>query len=339
MILLIAMTLSTPAVLAQARTTEASAPQGVGPAAVQDLDTVVVSGKAPGPGLWRVANPEGHVLWVLGTLSPVPAAVEWDSSRIKSLVAHADEVLWEPYYQVEVDTGFFGQLRLGYGMWRAQQNPGRRTLAEVLPRPLHARWTAARQRLLPREGRLERARPIVAAQALMDAALESRGMTDAETLLAPILGTIRCEEVPMRAPQVRVELTAKVAKQAIDALRNTALDDIACLEATLDAIDHDLPRMITNANAWSTGQLDRVHFEALARRRARCTDAMTNAEFARAHGLPDIRASIAARWMEEARSALARNRTTLAIVALEDLIGPDGYAARLASLGYEVKSP
>src|SRR5687768_1077919 len=39
------------------------------------LDTVVVSGKQPGPGLWKVSN-DDHVMWVLGTISPLPKRME-----------------------------------------------------------------------------------------------------------------------------------------------------------------------------------------------------------------------------------------------------------------------
>jgi hypothetical protein len=306
---------------------------------VQTLDTVVVSGRAPGPGLWRVGGQDGRVLWVLGVLSPVPAGMDWDSTRVAALVARADEVLWEPYYTVDVDTGFFGRLRLGYGMWRARGNPGGRTLGDVLPEPLYRRWSRARERLLPRDGGVERDRPIVAAAALLDAAIADAGMTGRDRVLAPVLEAVEAHDVPVRTPGVEVELPPGVAKQAVRALRATSLDDVACLEATLDAIDNDLPRMITNANAWAAGRLDRIRFDDLERRRALCTDALTNARFAREHGIPDIRASIADRWLAEARSALDRNTVTVAVVSLADLVGPEGYVARLETLGYEVRRP
>ena len=41
------------------------------PADVPLLAPVVVSGVVTGPGLWKVSK-DGHVLWVLGTLSPLP---------------------------------------------------------------------------------------------------------------------------------------------------------------------------------------------------------------------------------------------------------------------------
>ena len=39
--------------------------------------TVVVSGKRPGPGLWKVSK-DGHVMWVFALYSPLPQKMEWD---------------------------------------------------------------------------------------------------------------------------------------------------------------------------------------------------------------------------------------------------------------------
>ena len=43
--------------------------------------------------------------------------------------------------------------------------------------------------------------------------------------------------------------------------------------------------------------------------------------------------------MQEAEAALKRNRTTVAVVPLENMLGPNGYAAKLRAKGYEVSNP
>lgn len=37
--------------------------------------TVVVEGRRPGPGVWKVSK-DGHVMWVFGTYSPLPQKME-----------------------------------------------------------------------------------------------------------------------------------------------------------------------------------------------------------------------------------------------------------------------
>lgn len=100
---------------------------------------------------------------------------------------------------------------------------------------------------------------------------------------------------------------------------------------------HDALRR--SAGPWATGDLGRVSFDHLRRRDAACADALTNSRAAEEYGLPDIRASIAARWLEEAERVLATNGSTLSVVPLQDLAGPEGYLEALRARGYAVEAP
>jgi hypothetical protein len=42
-----------------------------------ELDQVLVTGEQPGPGLWKVSK-DDHVLWILGTLAPLPQKMSSD---------------------------------------------------------------------------------------------------------------------------------------------------------------------------------------------------------------------------------------------------------------------
>ena len=97
--------------------------------------------------------------------------------------------------------------------------------------------------------------------------------------------------------------------------------------------------MITNANAWATGDLERINFAQIQRRDRACSDVFSNNEVSRKYGLPNISLSIQNRFMQEAEAALKRNRTTVAVVPLENMLGPNGYAAKLRAKGYEVSNP
>jgi len=57
---------------------------------VVDLAPVVVSGVQPGPGMWRVTSAHGNVLWILGTVSPLPARLDWRADEVKAVIASAD---------------------------------------------------------------------------------------------------------------------------------------------------------------------------------------------------------------------------------------------------------
>ena len=303
------------------------------------LDAVVVTGNVAGPGLWHVYRDDTHDLWIMGTLSPRPAGIEWDASEVRSLVAASQEVLWAPGYGIDVKANLLRQAALGIGLLRARKNPDGKSLKDVLPPDLHARWLQARARYLPRDSGVERMRPIVAAQELFEAAVKRARLSDKPIVYPAVEDTIEQNGVKSTFPRVEVRLSNEQAKAAVADVRRMQLDDQECLAATIDAVQTDIPQMVANANAWAHGQVADIRFSALQRRDAACADAMMKPEFAARYGLPSIQDSIAALWVSEARAALARNASTVAFVPMQNLIGPGNYLDRLRAQGYTVSGP
>ncbi len=303
---------------------------------IVNLDAVTVSGAQPGPGLWRVSKGD-HNLWILGSLSPLPSDITWNAESVVDLVGESQEVLWRPSFIVGADVGFFRKISLGYGMLRAQKNPDGATLEDVLSSDLYARWADAKKRYLPRDRSIERKRPIVAAGELFSAAIREAGLGGSKVIYPPIAAVITAKSIKETKPKVTVTITDPAG--ALKDVRRMSLNDSACLEATLDAIDQVLPRMVTNGNAWATGNLERISFAQLERRNNTCSDVFSNGEFSRKWGIPDIRVSLMNKWLEAAETALANNVTSFAVLPLEDVVRADGYAARLRAAGYEVDAP
>lgn len=59
------------------------------------LQTVTVTGLDAGPALWKVSK-DGHVMWVLGTLAPLPKGAKWRSARVEQAIARSQELLEPP---------------------------------------------------------------------------------------------------------------------------------------------------------------------------------------------------------------------------------------------------
>jgi len=122
---------------------------------VIDLAPVVVSGEQPGPGMWQVRNSAGHTLWILGTVSPLPAKLEWRADEVQAVIGSAQEVLGSPGWGLDAAVGFFGRLTLVPSALKAARDPDGRTLREVLPPDLYARWAQLKQRHIGRDGGIE----------------------------------------------------------------------------------------------------------------------------------------------------------------------------------------
>jgi hypothetical protein len=303
------------------------------------LETVVVTGRVTGPGLWQVSRNDDHDLWIMGTLNPLPARMEWDSKTVRELVSGATEVLWAPGYSVDVKANIVQQAILGFNYLRAQKNPDGKSLKEVLAPSLYARWHVVKSIYMPRNSSVERKRPLVAAQELFDAAIKKAQLSDKPIVYPALQPTIEAAGIRSNYPKVEIAVTSGAAKAALSDVRRMRLDDAKCLEATLDAIEGDIPRMVANANAWAQGEVERISFASLAKRNSLCSDAMMNADFSAKYGLPNIQRSIADLWLKEAESALSRNPVTVAFVPMEQLVGPNSYLDALRAKGYTVSGP
>src|SRR5690606_17326222 len=98
---------------------------------IVDLDAMVVSGVQPGPGLWRVSGDQGHVLYILGTQSPLPRDMQWEAAEVRQVLAEADAILGAPGVSVSADVGLLRGLALVPAAMRAQRNSGGETLEEL----------------------------------------------------------------------------------------------------------------------------------------------------------------------------------------------------------------
>lgn len=315
-----------------------SSPRDIESPASTLLDTVVVSGQSQGPGLWQVNNGEKE-MFILGTLSPLPSEIEWQTGNLRQLVSISQEVLWEPYYTVDVQTGFLRRLTLGYGMLKASKNPEGKTLRDVLPPDTYGRWIRMRDRYLPNERDIEKKRPVIAAEKLFEAAILVHGLSNRRIWAQPIRETTQTYGIKSTPLQVEVRIDANTAKELLKEAQNITLTDTNCLEATMDAIEEDLPHMITNANAWSNGEMKRINFSKIQRREHACADVLSNNEISLRYNIPNITQSIQRLFIQEAERALTRNQTTIAVVSLQNLVGPNGYASQLRAKGYEVIEP
>ena len=100
--------------------------------AARELDSVVVTGAQPGPGLWKVSK-GGHELWILGTVSPLPRGIEWKSDQVRGVLEQADQFLGPPGVVVDADVGLFRGMLLLPSALKATRNPDGKTLQEILP--------------------------------------------------------------------------------------------------------------------------------------------------------------------------------------------------------------
>ncbi|MDE2261275.1 MAG: TraB/GumN family protein [Gammaproteobacteria bacterium] len=290
---------------------------------------IVISGRYRGPKLWRVSK-DGHALWLLGTVTPLPKRMVWQTEDIQRLLRETQEVI--PAWP-SVGIGFhpFTALHL-YALWReAQTNPDHLPLSAVLPPDLYARFSALKLRFAPRDRRIEQLRPILAARQLYDEALAGSDLTPHNDIQRTVLRLARQESVAIHQDKLLV-------KDPVDVMRDLThiprAAEIACLRSVVVRLETDIGPMQARARAWALGDVALLRRLPHTDNRTTCLDAVSGSARVRA-----LVQQAQQDWMSAAVQGLERNRTTLALQSMDLLLGPDGTLATLKRMGYQVEGP
>jgi hypothetical protein len=320
----------------QAEQQTAPAPEGV-PA------QIVVSGRRPGPGLWKVAKGE-HVMWVFGLYSPLPQKMEWDAGRVERLVAQSQAVLLPP--SAEAHVGFLKGLTLLPQLPRLigiRNNPDGATLHDVLPADVYARWIVMKTKYLTmKDGRedkdLERQRPIFVAERLRSAGMSKSGLSSSGEVREQIVQLARKNKVKLTSSGFEMPLDN--VGQAITDFKQARLNDVACFTKTLDSLDEDIDAMQVRANAWANGNIAEIQGLNYLEREDACNEAILGSSMAQ--NSPDLRSMrerLGESWLKAAEQSLADNAVTFAMLEMKNIADPKGYLAALQARGYTVESP
>ncbi len=298
------------------------------------LEEVLVTGEQPGPGLWKVTKGD-HVLWMLGTLSPLPKEMTWRSRQVAEIIQHADRVTLggvdiKPIYSAPLLLRYMGTRKL----------PNKAALKQSLPADLYARFNALRDRYAPGDKGIEKLRPSEAIKTLYYKALSSEGLSqddvsnDAVERLA--------KEHDLDPVKVRVKVESAEMKAWMEEQDEIRLDvEVACAAAQLDWLENSLRDMKLQANAWATGDLTALR-TLFDERRKRSDTASAKACFDGTSSMPlstNMGAKLEAAWRSEVETSLTKHRATLALMDIGHLLDSAGLLASFRSRGYEVHEP
>ena len=322
------MVLCTPAAWAQA-----APPSATGHRAATELAAVTVTGPQPGPSLWRV-NKADHVLWILGSVSPLPKGMVWRSDDVDATIAESQVVLGSPYATVKV--GFFKSLAILPSLIGVRNNPDHVTLKQELPAAVYARWLPLKARYLGNGKAVEKRRPSIVASELYRAAIDQSGLTDKRMLGSAVARAAKRHG--LKVQQVVYYLPLNNVHAFIKDFKHSPMQDAACLDQTLTLVDTDMDTMKARANAWAVGDVNALRKLPLVDLEV-CSLQRTAPELLRKYHWTDVDAQVKALWLKTAEAALTNNKVSFATLPISNLIKPDGYLAALQAQGYQIDQP
>ena len=298
------------------------------------IEEVIAYGVRPGPELWKVSKGE-NVLWILGTLSPLPKRMKWQSSLVAAVIEDSQALLLPPV--VTADVGFFKGLSLAASAIGIKKNPSKKKLKDVVSVADYERWLLLKKKYLGANKGIEKTRPIFAASQLFDKAISKIGLTYNTKVEKKVRKIAKKNKLELIKPTITIDLNKP--KAAIKKFKKTEVSDQECFSKTLDRLEVDLKNMQTRANAWANGDLDKIRMLKFPSQNQACTSAMLNNDVAKDMGFTDLPQRLKTLWLDEAKKALDENKSTFSYLSISRLMGDDNLMEVLAAEGYTIKVP
>lgn len=310
-------------------------------------DVIIVTGRQPGPPMWRVSNGE-NVLWIFPQLAPVPKDMVWESNKAATVIAESQEVLELPSLRFKASApvaanpvNMFRAVRLAK---RLSRDADGRTLDETLPPELYARFLALQARYFPDEAdELEELRPFFAGERMVEIIQTKEGLGGDQQIMKTIERLIRRNrDIERTAIEVKVDIEGGFGDLAQRAEDLTAsLDptlELECFESQLRRMEDDTDAMRSRANAWARGYIDEFRGIPLPGAQEDSCLALI-VQSSERDLIVDSTVQLRSLWLENADRVLQTNRTTFAILPIADLLRNEGPIATLKAKGYEVREP
>lgn len=304
--------------------------------AVTAANQVQVKGVLPGPGFWRISKGE-NTLWLMATVRPVPRNMEWETIKLERALAQSQVLLSGPGVSMDADIGFFGKVGLVPSLFKARKNPDAKTLQDVLPAASYQRWLVLKKKYIGNDKDIEQWRPIFAAQELYQKAINKAGLENSSPVWSKAEKFAERQNVAIVQPRLTIKVSNP--KALIKDFNRKALDDVVCFEKTLDRIERDVQFMARRGQLWAQGQVAELKQISFTDISGACINAMLNSGITDRLDQGDVPTRIQNLWLQAADDALSKNRSTVAVLNMADMLGPNGYLERLRAKGYQVQEP
>jgi uncharacterized protein YbaP (TraB family) len=296
-------------------------------------EEVLVSGERPGPPLWKVRHGD-NTLYILATISPTPKNLQWRSREVEAVLDRATAFVDTTSTTIGANIKKIGYLKamgMALEFQRLLKNPDGKRLEDVLPADLNARFMALKARYAPKDRSMLKRRPVFAAEELWRAAVAQGELNAANG----ISGTIYQMALTRNIKQSFVSVTMDdplAARAALDEFERIPIEaEIACMRSVLARFDTDLATARERAVAWAEGDVDALRTGARSATRDACLDSFADTMQVAAKARD-------ARW-QRLVEAVENHAVSLAVVDIDALLQPGGFADRLRARGYEVDEP
>ena len=314
------------------------------PQAAEHPEVIVVTGRLPGPPLWKVSNGD-NVLWIFPSFAPIPKRMQWDSTRVERVLAEAGVYLTQPSSSISFSSKSMGLRNLRDSIRREERLshlPNDEKLQQVLSPELYGRYAALKARYFPRNDDIDELRPLFAMQSMRNEVQQEAGLTSAEAIFDQIEKLARKNRKLRRIDTSAIrefKLEYEESIEHMETLMNSLPPDKErdCFELEVSRAEIDLDAIKRRANEWANGRIDAFRAVQL-----QTGDNPCQAMFAGSSEgeiLEQLNRESQEKWLAGAEEGLTSHPTSFAVLDINDLLSDEGLLTKLAAKGYSVRAP
>src|SRR5882762_6966848 len=206
---------------------------------------------------------------------------------------------------------------------------GGKRLKDVLPAELHARFAVQRAKYTGDPNKWERFRPLIVAAFLQQAAFHQVGLSTRLDLGAAMRTLAKKHHA--RVEEIKIAGVSDV----MEALKTLPpATENACVAASLVTVESDLPRLVDRAQAWASGNIERIQKLREPAEVDACRAALDSGV-----GAAELIARIRRTWASTIEKYLQHAGVTLVVLNMDLLLEPGGVLDELRAQGYDVDAP
>jgi len=297
------------------------------------LEEVIVSGRRPGPPLWRIENGE-NTLWVFALVDTMPRSLEWDSSSVAHVLSESQQYF--PAIQRRLSASIWNPIK-AIGMVRRfnklKKIPDERTIKDYLPAQEYEKFLRLKAQYVPNNKKIEKLTPTFAADTLFQGAKRKVGLVNSFKISKEISKLAKRSKLKITKIEAGENIESKPIFKAIESLPDA--EHSKCLSLVMNTLDDEVGSLVNYASLWAGGDQQALIDNSIPRlQSSSCAGFFLNSDQAQR-----IISQSEESWLNATQEALEHNRSSFAVLALHDVIEPQGLLSRLAARGYKLVGP
>ena len=291
-----------------------------------------------GPAIWGISK-GNHVLWIVGSVSPIQKDLKWNSTNVTELMKTARVFIADKRSANLEKKPPISILRLiqvdwlEHHQWR--ENPHGAVLANILPNSIYEQWLQLWKKYGHGHNPPDRLTPFYAQEILYRRFRDHYGLRERYVDHA-LIHIARHDGLRIKRP-VLIQDVSHYEKAFLRIRKQQDGDHFACFRAILERVAHDYPKIYYRAKAWAIGDLSQIEYLKPTSRHSCYWNSTYRAAYTKEYGGQNLR--FKHRLVDYYERIIQKYPVAVTVLPINILLSSKGFIYLFRKLGYVITDP